>query len=154
MTYVAKAILYFDGASRHNPHGPAGCGFQVVEMDECGAKGDVVVEGCEDLGYDVSNNQAEYYGLIRGLQFIRDNLTIDSLYIRGDSEVVIKQINGEYAVRSPNISPLYEDAMDIIDDLDISRWSAKHVYRHENERCDMLANYAIDVEVTRHWWWP
>jgi ribonuclease HI len=146
MTYIDRAILTFDGASRHNPHGPAGCGYSIRYMDCDGAEGGYVVEGYEYLGYNVSCNQAEYHGLINGLRMVEDNLDVDRLYVRGDSEIVIKQLNGEYQVRSPNIYPLYEEADQLLGGLNIYEYTARHIRRDKNWRADDLANMAIDEE--------
>ena len=88
--HVDRAILYFDGASRNNPRGPAGCGFRIVEMDCHGSDGDLIADGYDYLGYGWSNNEAEYKGFICGLQVIQD-IDVDRLYIRGDSEILVKQ---------------------------------------------------------------
>jgi ribonuclease HI len=58
-------------------------------MDDSGAHGQVVAEGYGYLGFSVSNNQAEYHGLIGGLQFVKDEWNVDGLYIRDDSQIVI-----------------------------------------------------------------
>eukprot|EP00957_Ditylum_brightwellii_P202274 15329414-Ditylum_brightwellii.AAC.1 len=95
MTYNPKLVLCFDGASQNKPHGPAGCGWALYKMDKNGAVRDWVAQDSIYLGYDVSNNQAEYEGLSRGVQYMRNNdITCDGLYVRGDSEVVIKQLAG------------------------------------------------------------
>ena len=131
---------------RHNPHGPAGCGFVLYEMDQyCNdGKGDLIDHGQHYLGYNISNNQAEYQGLIDGLECIADNYSCDGLYIRGDSEIVINQVKGVYAVRSPNIIPYYNDLMCELGNLEIEFYSAQHIPRHENCEADELANRAID----------
>ena len=144
MTYYHRIILEFDGASRHNPSGPAGCGFVLYEMDSHGAKSDMIDEGKEYLGYNISNNQAEYQGLINGLKCIADYYSCHGLYIRGDSEIVINQINQDYAVRSPNIIPYYNEAVDELDSLEIEFYKAQHIPRNKNWEADELANRAID----------
>lgn len=150
MTYVERAILYFDGASRNNPHGPAGCGFTIVEMDDNGADGRVIWDGYEYLGYNISNNQAEYYGLIKGLEYVRDELNLNCLYIRGDSEIVINQLNGVYQVRSERLIGLYNDTNQLLHNLNDYR--LKHVSRSMNSRSDYLANKAIDEEDDDFWY--
>jgi ribonuclease HI len=144
MTYYHRVILYFDGASRHNPHGPAGCGWALYEMDRHGAVGGLVDEGSQYLGYNVSNNQAEYQGLEDGLDYVYENISCNGLYIRGDSEIVINQINGVYEVRSENVRPYYRAAMQSLRRCGCEYWSAKWVPRNENWRADNLANKAID----------
>lgn len=134
-------ILDFDGASRHNPKGPAGCGFVVYN----GVNNQWVFSGKKYLGLNVSNNQAEYRGLIHGLIYVRDTYSCNKLIIRGDSEIVIKQLRGIYAVRSPNISNLYEKARNIYQDLERkSVVEFQHIDRSRNTIADKLANDAID----------
>ena len=105
MVYYHRLILYFDGASRNNPRGPAGCGWVLYEMDRNGADSYEIASGSKYLGYDISNNQAEYEGLEAGLQYMIDNdIDCNGLYVRGDSEIVLKQLDGEYQVRSSKCS--------------------------------------------------
>jgi len=111
--YYDRVVLYFDGASRNNPHGPAGCGWVLYEMDEHGTDGDCIDSDWSRLGYNISNNQAEYQGLIEGLTFIRDRIDCNAVYIRGDSEIVIRQMEGDYQVRSERILPYYKEACDL-----------------------------------------
>lgn len=145
MVYYHRVILYFDGASRRNPHGPAGCGWVLYEMDYNGADSyNSIAEGREYLGYNVSNNQAEYQGLIEGLKYIRDYINCDMLYIRGDAEIVIRQMDGEYNVNSPNIRPYYYDAKEVLAEIDYSAISFRHVRRDKNWEADQLANQAIN----------
>ena len=145
MTYYHRVILYFDGASRHNPHGPAGCGWVLYEMDRHGAKDDHIAEDGVYLGHNVSNNQAEYEGLERGLQYVLDYINCDTLYVRGDSEIIIRQMTGEHQVRSPNIRGYYQDAKNVLDRLEYECDVVfRHIPRHDNWEADLLANNAID----------
>ena len=147
MTSYGRLILCFDGASRNNPHGPAGCGWHLCEMDDNGGESDFVDEGSHYLGYDVSNNQSEYQGLIEGLNYMIYNyIQCEALYIRGDSEIVINQINGDYEVRSSRIWPCYEEAMERLNQVDCGWYRISHVPRGRNYRADQLANEAIDSE--------
>lgn len=144
MAYYHRIILYFDGASRNNPRGPAGCGWTLYEMDSHGADSSSIAEGRDYLGYDRSNNQAEYQGLIEGLKYIRDNVDCYGLYIRGDAEIVIRQMDGDYQVRSHNIRPYYNEARDLLDQIDCQFYKFHHVSRSKNWEADSLANEAID----------
>jgi ribonuclease HI len=142
-----RVILYFDGASRNNPRGPAGCGWILKEMDEDGADSHVISKAAKSLGKFVSNNQAEYQGLIEGLTYVDERISCNSLYVRGDSEVVINQMNGDYQVRSPNIRPYYEEADEIRNRIqDNYYYNCKvyfrHVGREKNSEADRLANGA------------
>ena len=149
MSYYPRDILYFDGASRNNPRGPAGCGWILYEMDEYGTDGGFIADGSKYLGHDVSNNQAEYQGLIEGLEYVGDNIRCDNIYIRGDAEIVIRQMEGEYQVRSPNIRPYYDDAvskLEYVKDSVTYGCNFRHIPRHKNGEADELANNAIDNE--------
>jgi ribonuclease HI len=143
MTYYHRVILYFDGASRNNPHGPAGCGWVLREMDRHGTDGDYIASGKRYLGYNVSNNQAEYEGLTEGLDYISDYIECDGLYIRGDAEIVVRQMMGEYEVRSPNIRPYYNDAQSSLARVCCDFYYFRHVSRCANWEADELANEAI-----------
>ena len=139
-----RLIIYFDGASRNNPHGPAGCGWVIYEMDEHGAVGNAIADGSHSLGYNVSNNQAEYEGLEHALQWMYDNkISCDGLYVRGDSEIVINQLDGIYQVRSPNITGYYSAVMSLLNDIQYDFVSYRHVRRDQNSYADNLANQAI-----------
>lgn len=148
MVWYDRVILKFDGASRHNPHGPAGCGWVLIEMDEYGAEENYnIATGKDYLGYDVSNNQAEYQGLINGLRYIQEYVSCNKVYVRGDSEIVIKQMLGEYNVNSHNIRPYYNEAKDIENYLagqDGMEIYYRHISRAKNWEADELANRAID----------
>jgi ribonuclease HI len=142
-----RVILYFDGASRNNPRGPAGCGWVLKEMDEDGADSHVIRRGAKSMGKFISNNQAEYQGLIEGLSYVDECIDCNYLYVRGDSEVVINQMNGDYQVRSPNILPYYEEADEIRNRIQGNYYNSctvyfRHVYRHMNSEADRLANGA------------
>jgi ribonuclease HI len=96
------------------------------------------------LGYHISNNQAEYQGLISGLKYlVRKDFSCNILYIRGDAEIVIRQMEGQYNVNSPNIRPYYERAYDLLEQVDKYTYKFRHVYRHKNWEADELANEAI-----------
>ncbi len=128
-------VLHVDGGSRGNP-GPAGAG--VVLLQDSGEK--VHLAGYF-LGTQ-TNNAAEYYGLIRGLQRAT-KANPDSLGIFADSELLVRQITGEYRVKSPALAQLYEQVQMLL--LKIKRWSIKHVRREGNAEADRLANVAMDA---------
>jgi ribonuclease HI len=143
MAAYQRVILYFDGACRRNPHGPAGCGWVLHEMDNDGAEGELIETGNDFLGYNVSSNQAEYEGLTQGLIYVRDNISCNFLYIRGDPELTILQMEGTYKVRSPNIRPYYDEAMEVLSDVGCN-YTFRHIPRARNWEADQLANAAID----------
>ena len=127
-------ILYTDGAARGNP-GPAGAGWVVLAP-----KGDLLIENKKYLG-ELTNNQAEYQALLLAL---KDALQLggDSLALHCDSELMVRQIKGEYKVKNDGLKPLFREAV-----LTLSRfksYSIKHVPREQNEEADRLANEAID----------
>ena len=123
-----------DGGSRGNP-GPAAYG--VVIRD---AKGDIVARLKKYIGR-MTNNVAEYYGLIAALDYAEAQ-GIRALRIESDSELLVKQMKGLYKVRSPELAPLYERARKMSAALDSFR--IDHVYREQNREADALANEAMD----------
>src|SRR5580658_4968315 len=123
-----------DGGSRGNP-GPAAYG--VVIRD---AKGEIVARLKKYIGR-MTNNVAEYYGLIAALDYVEAQ-GIRALRIESDSELLVKQMKGLYKVRSPELAPLYERARKMASALDSFR--IDHVYREQNREADALANQAMD----------
>jgi ribonuclease HI len=132
-------ILYFDGASRNNPNGPAGFGYCLYNEAD-----DVLVKGYGYLGA-VSSNGAEYAGLLEGFQWAM-KLDFEKICIRGDSELVIKQVQGTYRVKSDNLKPYHGKITEM---LNKAREKGivielQHVPRQENDESDKLANEAIE----------
>jgi ribonuclease HI len=123
-----------DGGSRGNP-GPAAYG--VVIRD---AKGEVVAKLKKYIGR-MTNNVAEYYGLIAALDYVQSK-GIKALRIESDSELLVKQMRGQYKVRSPELQPLFERARKMSQALESFR--IDHVYREQNREADALANEAMD----------
>jgi ribonuclease HI len=132
-------VAYIDGGARGNP-GPAGYG--VVIEDEVGRS---VAALSEYLGHQ-TNNYAEYSGLLAALNYtIRHQLK--ALKVVSDSELMVKQINGQYNVSSPSLKELHGRAMTLIDQLDC--FEIKHVLREKNREADRLANLAIDRGIAK-----
>jgi ribonuclease HI len=125
---------YIDGGSRGNP-GPAGFGVQIVGPD-----GAVVAELHGALE-NTTNNVAEYNGLLAALTWAVDHGQ-KALHIRSDSELLVRQLRGEYRVKHPGLQPLYQDARALISR--IGRVSFEHVRREFNKDADRLANLAMD----------
>jgi ribonuclease HI len=123
-----------DGGSRGNP-GPAAYG--VVIRDP---KGEVVAKLKKYIGR-MTNNVAEYYGLIAALDYMQSQ-GIKALRIESDSELLVKQMRGQYKVRSPELQPLFERARKMSAALESFR--IDHVYREQNREADALANEAMD----------
>lgn len=127
-------VANIDGGARGNP-GPAGYG--VVIEDEVGRP---VAELSDYLGRQ-TNNYAEYSALLAALSYaIRHGFK--ALKVVSDSELMVKQINGQYKVSSPTLKQLYEQAMKKIDQLDC--FEIRHVLREKNRDADRLANLAMD----------
>ena len=123
------------GGSRGNP-GLSGCG--AILFDD---KMETVWKESQFVGSKATNNQAEYAGLILGLKAAVER-EVTSLEIEGDSLLVVKQIAGEYKVRSAGLKPLHAEAMKLL--AKIPQWSARNIPREENGLADELANNAMD----------
>jgi|ERR1051326_6932338 ribonuclease HI len=126
--------LEFDGGSRGNP-GPAGIGVVVRAQDNT----PLVTIG-RFIGRATSN-VAEYKALIAALQEAK-KLGAKKLIIRGDSELIIKQMRGEYRVKHPDLKGLYDEAQFLYHQFDEAK--IDHNFRHKNELADRLVNLAID----------
>jgi ribonuclease HI len=126
--------LYCDGASRGNP-GPSGAG--VVLLDE---KGEQIFALSRYLD-NGTNNEAEYRALVRGLEAAVD-LGVKRIEIFLDSELVVKQLSGEYKVRNVRLRSLFDQAVSILQQFD--DYAIFHVGRELNQQADRLANEAID----------
>ena len=132
-------VAYSDGGARGNP-GPAGYG--VVIQDQAGKK---VAALSQYLGHQ-TNNVAEYQGLIGALEYAIDH-GCKALKVISDSELLVKQIRGEYKVKNPTLADLHGRAKQLIRQLD---WfSIQHVLRGKNEEADRLANEAMDKGMGR-----
>jgi ribonuclease HI len=132
-------IAHVDGGARGNP-GPAGYG--VVITDQTGRK---VASLSEYLGHQ-TNNYAEYNGLLAALDYAIEHGP-RALKVVGDSELLVKQIRGEYKVKSPTLLELYQRAKKMIGQLE---WfSIQHVLRGGNQEADRLANLAMDKGMGR-----
>lgn len=130
---------YCDGGSRGNP-GPAGYGVFLQD-----ANGKTVGELSEYLGKK-TNNFAEYSGLLAALDHaLRQG--ISKLKVVADSELMVKQIKGQYKVNSPELRPLYEEAKRRIGKLEA--FQIQHVLRGKNQQADRLANQAMDKGMGR-----
>jgi probable phosphoglycerate mutase len=125
---------YCDGGSRGNP-GPAGYGVSIED-----AAGNPIADLSEFLGVK-TNNFAEYSGLLAALEYVlRHGHT--RLRVVADSELMVKQMKGQYQVKSPDLRPLWEEAKRRAAKLE--RFDIQHVLRGKNKRADALANQAMD----------
>jgi ribonuclease HI len=127
-------IAYCDGGSRGNP-GPAGFGVYIQD-----SAGRVLAELSQYLGAR-TNNFAEYSALLAALEFAIAH-GHKSLRVISDSELMVKQMKGQYRVNSPELRPLYEEARRRIPQLD--HFQIQHVLREKNRHADRLANLAMD----------
>jgi ribonuclease HI len=129
-----RLVAHIDGGARGNP-GPAGYG--VVMEDAAGRR---VAELSKFLGYR-TNNYAEYMGLLAALQHAVQH-GAKALEVISDSELLVKQINGQYKVRNTTLVELHQQAKSLIGKLD---WfKIHHVLRGKNKEADALANRAMD----------
>jgi len=124
-----------DGGSRGNP-GPAAYG--VVIRD---GSGELVAKLKKYIGR-MSNNVAEYYGLIAALDYAHSH-KMRALRIESDSELLVKQMRGQYKVKSADLQPLFERAKKMTQGFESFR--IDHVYREQNREADALANEALDA---------
>jgi ribonuclease HI len=126
--------LQFDGGSRGNP-GPAGIGVVLRAAD-----GTTLVTLGRFIGR-ATNNVAEYKALITALQQAQ-RLGAKRIKVLGDSELIVKQMRGEYRVKSPELRVLYDEAQDLFHTFGAA--TIEHNYREENSLADRLANLAMD----------
>ncbi len=130
----SRAIIYTDGGSRGNP-GPSALG--VVIEDE---RGKVLKEYSHYLG-EATNNQVEYEAVIFALQKAKQ-LKIKELEIRTDSELIGKQLRGEYKIKDFDLQPLFLKAWNLR--LDYEKVNIKIIPREQNKKADKLVNQELD----------
>jgi ribonuclease HI len=133
-----KLVGFTDGAARGNP-GEAGIGF--ILKDE---EGNVVTESAAYIG-TATNNVAEYTALIACLKEAR-RLGCTALTLSSDSELMVRQLNGEYKVRNEGLRPLFQEAGEIIRSAPFT-FAIVHVERSLNRDADRLANKGIDLKL-------
>lgn len=129
-------VLRADGGSRGNP-GPAAGAF-ILENSE----GAVVAQGGRHIGV-ATNNVAEYEGLLDGLDAARE-LQVERLEILLDSELIVKQLGGQYRVKDEKLKPLYQRAKELMGGM--REVSVAHIPRAQNAAADALVNVALDTE--------
>jgi ribonuclease HI len=130
-----KLFLYTDGGSRGNP-GPSGIGVIVLD-----AKRKKIKETSKYIG-EATNNVAEYSALVCGLEEAAA-LGADEIVVYMDSELLAKQLNGEYRVKDGNIKVLFEKALGILKNF--GSFEIKHIAREKNKEADRLVNKAINL---------
>jgi ribonuclease HI len=127
-------LLMVDGAARGNP-GDAGCGAVILDRN-----GNVVKELSRYLGH-ATNNVAEYEGLLMGLEALL-RLGKKRIRVQSDSQLLVRQLNGEYRVKDEKLKALFQKAMSLLRQFDAYR--ILHVPRELNKLADRLANKGID----------
>ncbi|MGK2878219.1 MAG: reverse transcriptase-like protein [Solirubrobacterales bacterium] len=130
-----KLVIHVDGGSRGNP-GPAAVAAVLSTPD-----GEVVADAKETIGI-ASNNVAEYKALLLGLQRARE-LGASEVEVVNDSELIQKQINGQYKVKHPDMRPLYVESISALAEFD--SWLVRSVPRAQNKDADALVNQALDA---------
>jgi len=139
---MKKIIIYTDGGSRGNP-GPAAVGFVF-----CNEKEQVIKNYSEYLG-EATNNEAEYQAVILALKkfkalFGKKLAKNSEIELKSDSELLIKQLNGEYKVLEPKIQSLFIAAWNL--KLDFKKVKLKLISRQKNQAADKLANEALNSQ--------
>jgi ribonuclease HI len=135
VTAPHKLVVNVDGGARGNP-GPAAIAAVVATPD-----GEVLEQRGERIGR-ATNNVAEYRALLLGLERARE-LGAAEVEVIGDSELVVRQVKGEYKVKDSGLKPLHQQARQALRDFDA--WSIRHVRREDNEAADLLVNETLDA---------
>jgi len=130
-----RLVVNVDGGSRGNP-GPAAIAA-VLRAPE----GEVVEERSERIG-PATNNVAEYKSLLLGIERAR-SLGADEIELVGDSELIVRQVRGEYRVKDAALRELHARVREALEEFE--RWSIRHVRREENAAADALVNAALDA---------
>ena len=132
-------LVMVDGAARGNP-GPAGCGAVILD-----GNGKVVKELSRYLGH-TTNNVAEYEGLLMGLEALLQ-LGKKRICVQSDSQLLVRQLNGEYRVKDEKLKTLFQKAVTLLRQFEAYR--ILHVPREMNRLADRLANKGIDEAIKK-----
>ncbi|XGI83881.1 ribonuclease HI family protein [Halorutilales archaeon Cl-col2-1] len=130
-----KAVVEFDGASRGNP-GPASAAYVIRDSDS-----GILTENGERIGR-ATNNEAEYTALLGGLREASER-GFDEVEAVGDSQLIVKQVRGDWDCNSENLKPLYYEVRELADSFD--SFEIRHVPRETNERADRIANEVFET---------
>jgi ribonuclease HI len=130
-----KVTVHVDGGARGNP-GPAAIAAVLT-----GEEGALLEERGERIG-EATNNVAEYRALLLGIERAAA-LGADEVELVGDSELIVKQVRGEYKVKDPNLRELHRQVRTALERF--RRWSVRHVRREENAAADALVNATLDA---------
>jgi ribonuclease HI len=134
VTPPGRLVVNVDGGSRGNP-GPAAIAAVVADSD-----GEILLERSETIGR-ATNNVAEYRALLLGIELAKE-LGASEVDLIGDSQLIVRQVRGEYKVKDPNLKTLRAEAVAALEDFDT--WTIRDVRRNHNERADELLNEALD----------
>ena len=129
-----RLIVNFDGGSRGNP------GAAAIAAVVTTPEGEPVTERGEAIG-EATNNVAEYRALLLAIELARE-LGATEVELIGDSELIVRQVRGEYRVKQPGLKPLHAQATEALEGLE--RWSIRNVPRDENAAADALVNSTLD----------
>ncbi|MFV1977434.1 MAG: ribonuclease HI family protein [Candidatus Scalindua sp.] len=130
-------VVNVDGASRGNP-GESGIGVVIFDTDS-----NLINEACDYLGV-ATNNIAEYKALILGLR-LSMKYNAKKILFKSDSELMVKQIRGEYKVKNIQLKLLFTEAQSLFKNL--PNWEIMHVPREENKEADLLANKGVEMSM-------
>jgi len=138
---VKKIIIYTDGGSRGNP------GKAAIGVVFCNEKGQTIKEYGEYLGDGLTNNEAEYLAVIFALKkfkalFGKAMLKVSEIEMRSDSELLVKQINGEYKILDEKIQKFFIEIWNLR--IDFKKVKFKYIPRENNKEADRMANEALD----------
>jgi len=131
--------IYTDGGSRGNP-GISGYGLVVYDSQQ-----NIIHQQSQFLGIK-TNNEAEYAAFLGALEWLRDNHQlhqINKINFFADSQLMVRQLQGKYKVKSPNLKPLFQQAQQLLKEIDLE-YQFKDIRRHLNTLADELANQAMD----------
>jgi formyltetrahydrofolate-dependent phosphoribosylglycinamide formyltransferase len=131
-----RIIAYIDGGSRGNP-GPAAAAYVLTDP-----QGRQLEARAFFLG-EATNNVAEYTAIHKALEAAKA-LDAKQITIYSDSELLVRQLNGQYKVKSEQIRPLFTRTVEML--AGFESWQVRHIFREENKQADMLANRALDIE--------
>lgn len=140
---MKKIIMYTDGGSRGNP------GKAAIGVVFCNEKGQMIKNYSEYLGDNLTNNDAEYKAVILGLKkfkalFGKELAKNSEIEIRSDSELMVKQLNGEYKLQDPKIQHFFIEIWNLKFDFKTVRF--KNISREKNKEADRLVNEALNQE--------
>jgi ribonuclease HI len=129
---TTSAVIHFDGGTQPDNPGPSAIGY-IVETDNWTEKGN------EHIG-ESTNNRTEYRALIQGLE-AASNQGCTEVEVRGDSQLVVKQVRGEWSVNKPELRPLRNRIQKLADEFE--QFEIRHIPRQENREADKLVDQAF-----------